>query len=269
VSLATTCPFQKWKDSWARSMKACLSAPGVEARTIGTSKAWSTVGFHGIFTPISRGYFAKSAGSCRAVGHSRPFPASARNCTGWEAVQGVELVRGAVVLRFVAPVAILSLLGASPRRPATIVPTRGADTTRAWARKLTGAWSCEGAFANGRAIAADVAFSTELAGQWLMYHHADRAPGTYQAAAMLGPTTSDTALAPAELHDAAGGYRRFRLTIVGDSELVMLRDTTESHARLERFRFARRAEGTLWIGWEVGVNGRWLLGDSLRCVHPA
>src|ERR1700743_915087 len=43
-----------------------------------------------------------------------------------------------------------------------------------------GRWSGEGAFANGRKIAADVTFRLSLDSCWLVYEHVDRPPNGYK-----------------------------------------------------------------------------------------
>src|ERR1051325_7749131 len=40
----------------------------------------------------------------------------------------------------------------------------------------TGTWEGKGKFADGKPIAADVTYTTELDNQWLVFHHADRTP---------------------------------------------------------------------------------------------
>lgn len=139
------------------------------------------------------------------------------------------------------------------------------DSSSTWARALSGQWSCAGAFANGKPLAADVGFTQSLGGRWLSYHHQDRAPGRYEATALLGPAFRDSAMVATMIFDNFGGHRRFQPSASSSGEITLLRDTTEAGARLERFTFRPRPDGTLWFGWEVGHGGAWLLGDSLSC----
>ncbi len=149
---------------------------------------------------------------------------------------------------------------ATPRTGHGVAP----DSLRPWARGLIGRWSCAGAFSNGKALAADVEFTSILGGRWLEYHHKDRAPGSYEALAILGPARRDTALEATTLHDIGGGARRFLLS-AGDSGVMLDRDTTQRGARVERFRFVLRGTHALWFAWEIGAGGRWAIGDSLGC----
>jgi hypothetical protein len=154
----------------------------------------------------------------------------------------------------------LLLLTAAPLAAQTAVPS-----LNGWSKALAGNWSCSGAFASGKPLAADVSFTPSLNGRWLTYHHQDRAPGRYEASATLGPASRDTTIAPVTIYDNFGGNRRFLPTLAG-TELVLLRDTTEVGARLERFTFRPRGAGGLWFAWELARNGAWVLGDSLACV---
>lgn len=138
------------------------------------------------------------------------------------------------------------------------------DSGSTWSRALEGAWSCAGAFANGKSLAADLTFTRVLGGRWLSYHHKDRPPGQYEASSLWGPAQRDTAMTPTLLFDNFGGHRRF-LPAAAGTEVVLTRDSTDAGARVERFTFRRRADGTLWFAWEVGRQGAWALGDSLSC----
>lgn len=69
------------------------------------------------------------------------------------------------------------------------------------------------------------------------------------------------------LYDNFGGHRRFLAMASATREITLSRDTTEPGARVERFTFRPRPDGTLWFAWEVQRGGTWALGDSLSCRH--
>lgn len=165
---------------------------------------------------------------------------------------------GAALLLATAPVA-------TPPLAAQAIPAGTTDSVSGWAHLLTGPWGCSGAFASGRPLAADIVFAAALNAHWLEYHHRDRAPGRYEATALLGPALADSTVVPTVLYDNFGGHRRFGVTTSPTGEVILARDTTEKGARVERFTFRPRADGTLWFGWEVQRDGGWALGDSLSC----
>lgn len=158
----------------------------------------------------------------------------------------------ALLVSLIIPV---SLAGQSSAKP---------DSSATWSRALEGSWSCAGAFASGKTLAADLNFTRVLGGRWLSYHHKDRPPGQYEATSLWGPAQWDTTMSPTLLYDNFGGHRRFFPGSTG-SEVVLTRDTTDAGARLERFTFRPRPDGTLWFAWEVSRQGAWALGDSLSC----
>lgn len=131
--------------------------------------------------------------------------------------------------------------------------------------QLSGRWSCAGAFGSGKPLAADIEFTPVLAGRWVQYHHLDRAPGRYEASALLGPATFDSTLVPTTLFDNFGGHRRFQLTQSPENRITLLRDMSDPGARVERFVFEPRSQAQLWFAWEVQRDGAWVLGDSLQC----
>ena len=165
-------------------------------------------------------------------------------------------------MRSIVLAVVVSLLGSSLHSQAIPAMTDSAST---WTRALSGPWTCAGAFANGKALAADIVFTPALGGRWLSYHHQDRDPGRYEATALLGPALRDSAMVATMIFDNFGGHRRFLPSASATGEITLVRDTTESGSRLERFTFRPRPDGTLWFGWEVGRGGAWVLGDSLSC----
>ena len=164
-------------------------------------------------------------------------------------------------IAFSLTLAVLALVPAALTAQSPTNP----DSSSAWAHALRGTWSCAGAFVSGKPLAADITFSPILRGQWLEYHHLDRPPGQYEATGLWGPALHDSSLGATTLHDNFGGHRRFLAAVSQPGAVTLTRDTTEAGARLERFTFRPRPDGTLWFAWEVQRGGVWALGDSLSC----
>jgi hypothetical protein len=202
--------------------------------------------------PICGKRIASARLTSHVADHARPVPKKRRS-----------------LLPFIALAFVVGSV-AMPRVGATAaVPRVAADSTSAWAGFFAGKWSCEGAFANGRPLAADLEFTPMLAGRWLEYHHKDRPPGRYEARALWGPAQRDTGLAVTALHDNFGGRRTFLVTAPRDSGVTLARDTREPGAQTERFRFVPRGAAAFWFVWEVQRGGAWTLGDSLGCTRGA
>ncbi|HEU4648112.1 MAG TPA: hypothetical protein VFS33_03565 [Gemmatimonadales bacterium] len=166
---------------------------------------------------------------------------------------------------------VAAALGAAAPGPGSPTPRAHTDSTAAWARYFRGTWHCQGAFASGKPLAADIAFTALLGGRWLQYHHTDRAPGAYEALALWGPTTGTAAPPPTTFYDNFGGTRRFISAGWQDSALVFVRDTTERGARAERFAFRQRSDTAFWFAWELQrpSGAGWVVGDSLTCARAA
>jgi hypothetical protein len=73
---------------------------------------------------------------------------------------------------------------------------------------FAGNWSCTGEFGSGKKIEADVSFTPELDGNWLLYRHHDRAPGPFKALALWGVDQPSGSLV-AVMEDNFGNARLF------------------------------------------------------------
>src|SRR5580700_11054777 len=69
---------------------------------------------------------------------------------------------------------------------ASSCPAQQSKTDPARVKFFAGNWSCTGEFASGKKIEANVSFTCELDGKWLLYRHNDRAPGPFKALALWG-----------------------------------------------------------------------------------
>ncbi len=64
---------------------------------------------------------------------------------------------------------------------------------------FAGNWKGEGAFANGRKIAAGVSFKLALDSSWLSYEHTDEAPNRYKAFSFWVPINKQGSFLPIHL----------------------------------------------------------------------
>ena len=127
---------------------------------------------------------------------------------------------------------------------------------------FSGRWRCAGAFANGRPIASDVAFTSELDGRWLLLRHDDRAPQRWRALGLWGADTARTVRAT--LYDNTGGPPRTFVAPPWDGHTLRLE--APPAARRERFVYEAPARDSLAFAYEVSTDGvTWRLGDRLAC----
>lgn len=132
---------------------------------------------------------------------------------------------------------------------------------------LAGDWSGAGAFASGKAIAADVSFRPVAGGAWLAYSHADRPPGRYRADGTWGYTRSGAFIMT--LHDSGGGARVFASEgWCGDGVVFDQREDLAAAAAApaaparERFVFERLAADRLKMTYLRGDAGNeWRMVD--------
>ncbi|TFW13587.1 hypothetical protein E4L96_19615 [Massilia arenosa] len=124
---------------------------------------------------------------------------------------------------------------------------------------FSGQWSGKGAFASGRPIEADVAFTPELDGAWMSYRHTDRAPNTYKALSMWG-ARKDGGLAMV-VFDSMGGQRELVSSGWVDGKLTFARG---EGAREEHFVFEKIDARHFRMTYEVRKDGAaWRMVDAL------
>ncbi|MGH9520666.1 MAG: hypothetical protein ACRD2D_13495 [Terriglobales bacterium] len=128
-----------------------------------------------------------------------------------------------------------------------------------------GSWTCQGTFANGRAVAGTIRFDSQLDGKALVMHQDDKPPGQFHAAAYWTAdrtTNKWTAL----MQDSSGGARFF----VGDAEaqtLTLLDSPILGHKPFaERFRYEKVSADSFRVTWQVQApSGEWRTGDTQVC----
>lgn len=137
---------------------------------------------------------------------------------------------------------------------------------------FAGEWAGAGEFASGRKIEADVSFAPDLDGQWLVYRHADRAPGRHKVLGVWGYETRSR-LFVMNISDSSGGLRTFVSEGWRDGQVTFRRSAavipgpevpTVTPTKSERFVFARHDAGTFKMTYETSVDGKaWQMVDDL------
>lgn len=132
---------------------------------------------------------------------------------------------------------------------------------------FSGNWSCAGEFANGKKIEADLSFTPELDGKWLLYRHSDRPPGQFKALALWGVDQPSGKL----VSMAADNFANARLfTSDGwkDGSVTFTRTAIpDEKISQERFRYERQSVDSFKMTYERTVEGTWKMGDFIVCTR--
>jgi hypothetical protein len=147
---------------------------------------------------------------------------------------------------------------------------------------FTGHWKGEGAFANGRTIAAEVSFAPSLDSSWLVYEHRDVPPGVYKATSMWGEdasasdTRSDSTVVGqvrsrrgqfvAFTFDNFHGHRQWLSSGWSGGKLVLSTGNYSSPSGMvfEHFIYERMSPTQFKMTYEVSRDAiTWQLGDWL------
>jgi hypothetical protein len=132
---------------------------------------------------------------------------------------------------------------------------------------FAGNWSCTGEFASGKKIEADVSFTPELDGKWLLYRHNDRPPGPFRALALWGVDQPSGSLV-AVMEDNFGNARLFTSNGWKDGSITFGRAAMlDQKISQERFRYDRQSEHSFKMTYERSVDGQWKLGDFIVCTR--
>jgi len=151
-----------------------------------------------------------------------------------------------------------------------------ADTSMAAAADLfaalRGGWSCTGALANGRPLAADLSFTPAMDGRLLRFRHADRAPSSYVQEATWGAS-------PTRHEIVSLAYAAGTATAAPEPALFVAREWTAHSLTLvadtlqsppwapNRFAYTVAGPDSLKMVWEVERGGAWRMGDWLACTR--
>jgi hypothetical protein len=140
-------------------------------------------------------------------------------------------------------------------------------TDPAMVKFFSGNWSCAGAFASGKKIEADLSFTPELEGKWLLYRHSDRPPGIFKAVVLWGVDQPSGKL----VSMAADNFANARLftsdgwkdgTVIFTGAAILDQKTSQ-----ERFRYERQSDNSFKMTYERSVDGQWKMGDFIVCTR--
>ncbi len=151
--------------------------------------------------------------------------------------------------------AVITLLGASGGPPI------GTDL-----QYFVGAWSCSGTFpSSGRAISSTMTFYSDLAGEGVILRQDDIPPNSYHAGALWGPGTARGTLVSVIQYGPPFGVSHF--TSTGWSGGALTWQSAPDITPPQRFIFTWIDAATMRVDWEVLRDGRYLIGDTLRCAQ--
>jgi hypothetical protein len=140
-------------------------------------------------------------------------------------------------------------------------------TDPAMIKFFSGNWSCAGEFANSKKIEADLSFTPELDGKWLLYRHSDRPPGSFKAVVLWGVDQPSGKL----VSMAADNFANARLfTSDGwkDGSVTFNRSAIlDQKMTQERFRYERQSDNSFKMTYKVSVDGHWKMGDFIVCTR--
>jgi hypothetical protein len=137
---------------------------------------------------------------------------------------------------------------------------------------LEGNWSCEGAFANGKPLAADLGFTLSPDRRSIRYSHVDRAPSDYRQSAHWGlDKASGHILSLAfvgfgkEPKPSGAMYVYVAKSWTANSLTLVHKKLTAEPFADNRFTYTLAGK-TLKMLWEVRRGaGEWKMGDYLDC----
>lgn len=163
------------------------------------------------------------------------------------------------VIRQMAIPAVLLLAG-------TLLAQQASAPIPEWSTYFPGNWSCSGQFANGRKIEADVSFTPDLDGKWLLYRHQDRAPGKFKALGTWGVDRISGKLVSI-MEDSSGSARAFTSSGWANGTVVFESTPILDHpATRERFRYEFKTANSFRMTYETGKqDGSWQMGDFIDC----
>ena len=156
-------------------------------------------------------------------------------------------------LLFVFLVSTLTAVAASP-----------SDADRLWEfRMLVGKWSCSGRFLHsGKNIQSQLLFEDALEGKWLVMHHDDVPPFTYQAMYEWGCDGKGGKYVMA-VQDSSGTLRVFSSKGWEGAELVW---ETNGQTPSQRFTYLKTGPRRIQISYAVDHEGKWDTIDVINCT---
>lgn len=127
-----------------------------------------------------------------------------------------------------------------------------------------GTWEGKGKFADGKPIAADVTYTTELDNQWLIFHHEDRPPIKFKAIGTVGIDRESKKMVML-MTDSYSSAKLFVSDGWKDGTAVFTKTSALGPiTRHERFTFKRESPNTYRMTYEFSKDGvNWQLNDYM------
>jgi hypothetical protein len=147
--------------------------------------------------------------------------------------------------------------------PATPPPPAPAVAVAPIAAYFKGAWSCRGAFSNGKPISATIRFESDVEGAAVVVHHDDTpALGFYHSIEVWGYSKPGGTYVAA-LYDAYGGIRTF--SSPGWSGDTLTWTIVNPPDPSQQFVYTKKDATTFTVDWKIMRNGAYIVGDTLTC----
>ena len=135
---------------------------------------------------------------------------------------------------------------------------------------VVGQWVCTGSFSDGRPLAADLSFAATMDGRTVRYVHRDRSPNRFVQEAMWGPDIANHQLVSVAFMGSAETLTPALFVSTkwsARSVILESRPLTSPPFATNRFTYTLEALNTLRVVWEVLRDGKWSVGDELRCTR--
>ncbi|MBN8838501.1 MAG: hypothetical protein J0I09_14665 [Sphingobacteriia bacterium] len=128
-----------------------------------------------------------------------------------------------------------------------------------------GNWSGEGAFYNGKKIAADLSFRLTLDSSWIIYDHTDKQPSRYKSTSMWSIDAKSGEFT-AYMFDNSFGHRKFISDGWKDGKLILTSiDYAQTRGVLfQHLIYEKQSDTSFKMTYETSKDGLvWRLGDYL------
>lgn len=177
------------------------------------------------------------------------------------------------VYRVIAFGGCLGMLAVQPATVFAQEPQTGAQREQAKAelfRRLVGQWSCEGGFARGGALSADLSFASAIDDRVLTFTHMDRPPNVFWQRStwlMNGKTGRLVSVgANGSQKERTAAPVMFTASEWTDRSVIFVADTLNVPPFVpNRFVYSLPDSNHLRMRWEINRDTLWTLGDSLTC----
>lgn len=132
---------------------------------------------------------------------------------------------------------------------------------------FTGHWACEGKFASGKSISANLNFETSLDDHWILFRHDDNPPFSYHALSEWGWDQKSQQFVSL-IQDSAGGARVFYSSGWKDGKFLWEGGSLSANfTHSERFEFTKIDVDTFLVSYSYLKSGNWMAVDTSRCTR--